>query len=115
MSVKINDVQEPYYSSRQLEIFEETYGFTSEYFYEHYWQGELLIEDEYEAAEWAFEYEVNRRAKEKEFKERNHIDYEDDSGYGSSLLYDFKLMWTLLLKVEIEVIIWRSGVILKNF
>ncbi len=66
--MKINTVQEPEYSSRQLKEFEKKYGFSSEYFYEHYRQGENLIEDEYKASKWAFEYEVNRKAKKQQIE-----------------------------------------------
>ncbi len=67
--MEIIKVKEPEYSSRQLEDFEKKYGFNSEFFYEHYRQGEILIEDEYQATEWAFEYEINRKAREMELKQ----------------------------------------------
>ena len=61
--MKINKVTEPKYSSDQLKEFEEKYGFSSKYFYFHYKQDENIIDDDYEAAKWAFEYEINQRSK----------------------------------------------------
>ena len=51
------------YSSKKLKVFEEKYGFSSKYFYSNYKQDKKIIDDEYEAAEWAFEYEVNQKSK----------------------------------------------------
>ena len=56
--MKINSVIEPNYSSNKLKEFEEKYGFSS-----NYKEDKNIIDDEYEAAEWAFEYEVNQKSK----------------------------------------------------
>jgi hypothetical protein len=61
--MKINSVIEPNHSFRKLKEFEEKYGFSSKYFYSNYKQDKNIIDDKYEAAEWAFEYEVNQKAK----------------------------------------------------
>lgn len=61
--MKINSVIEPNYSSNKLKEFEEKYGFSSKYFYSNYKQDKNIIDDEYEVAEWAFEYEVNQKSK----------------------------------------------------
>ena len=63
INIKINNIKEPEHSNEKLKEFEKKYGFTSEYFYEHYQQGEILIKDEYKTLEWVFEYEINKKTK----------------------------------------------------
>ena len=61
--MKFNSAIEPNHSSSKLKQFEKKYGFSSKYFYFNYQQDKNIIDDEYEAAEWAFEYEVNQKSK----------------------------------------------------
>ena len=94
--MNINNVQEPEYSSRQIKEFEKKYGFSSECFYEHYRQGESLIEDEYIASKWAFEYEVNRRAKAKPIEDKEDFIHEGGQSYGPSSFFKIYLMsWVI--------------------
>ena len=87
MDMKINKVTEPKYSSDQLKEFEEKYGFSSEYFYFHYKQDENIIDDDYEAAKWAFEHEVNQKSKKPSEYEMND---EEDDLYSRSSFFLFR-------------------------
>lgn len=60
----IQPVPEPETSQSRLDEFEQKYGIESSEFYSLYYQGMDPIGDRFVADLWAFEYEINVRARE---------------------------------------------------